>query len=81
MEYISKSWGALQALRIAPECSRSALECLKHTPGFTDATAQGFHWVSLPLLSYMIGFVPIATPHTFSKMVVLPALALPITKI
>jgi len=33
---ISKSWGALQALRIAPECSRSALECLKHTPGFTD---------------------------------------------
>ena len=35
----------------------------------------------LPSLSYIIGFVPFATPHIFSRMVVLPALALPMTRI
>ena len=29
----------------------------------------------------MIGFVPFATPQTFSRIVVFPALALPITRI
>ena len=34
----------------------------------------------LPSLPYMMGFVPFATPQTFSRMVVLPALALPMTR-
>jgi len=34
----------------------------------------------LPSLSYMMDFVPFATPQTFSRMVVLPALALPMTR-
>ena len=34
----------------------------------------------LPSFPYMIGFVPFATPQTFSRMVVLPALALPMTR-
>ena len=34
----------------------------------------------LPSLLYMMGFVPFATPQTFSRMVVLPALALPMTR-
>ena len=38
-------------------------------------------WFSLPFSSYMIGFVPCCTPQTFSRMVVLPALALPMTRI
>jgi hypothetical protein len=38
-------------------------------------------WLGLPLLSYMMGFVPFATPQIFSRMVVFPALALPITGI
>ena len=33
-----------------------------------------------PCSSYMMGLVPCATPQTFSRMVVLPALALPITR-
>ena len=33
-----------------------------------------------PSLSYMMDFVPFATPQTFSRMVVLPALALPMTR-
>ena len=35
----------------------------------------------LPFLSYIIGLVPFSTPQTFSRMVVLPALALPMTRI
>ena len=36
---------------------------------------------NLPSLSYMMmGCVPFATPQTFSRMVVLPALALPMTR-
>jgi hypothetical protein len=35
----------------------------------------------LPSLSYMMGFVPFATPQIFSRMVVLPALALPMMRI
>ena len=35
---------------------------------------------NLPLLSYMMGCVPFATPQTFSRMVVLPALALPMMR-
>ena len=42
------------------------------------------HWqeiqTDLPSLSYMMDFVPFATPQTFSRMVVLPALALPMTR-
>ena len=34
----------------------------------------------LPYSLYMMGFVPFATPQTFSRMVVLPALALPMTR-
>src|SRR6266550_4823001 len=34
----------------------------------------------LPSLSYMMGCVPFATPQTFSRMVVLPANALPMTR-
>ena len=38
--------------------------------------------LNLPILSCIImGFVPFATPQTFSRMVVLPALALPMTRI
>jgi hypothetical protein len=36
---------------------------------------------NLPSLSYIIGFVPCCTPHIFSRIVVLPALALPIMRI
>ncbi len=38
------------------------------------------HWTDLPSLSYMMGFTPFATPQTFSRTVVLPALALPMTR-
>ena len=34
----------------------------------------------LPSLPYMIGFISFATPQTFSRMVVLPALALPMMR-
>ena len=41
----------------------------------------GFHLCNLPFLScIMMGFVPFSTPQTFSRMVVLPALALPMTR-
>jgi hypothetical protein len=33
-----------------------------------------------PSLLYMMGIVPFATPQTFSRMVVLPALALPMRR-
>jgi hypothetical protein len=35
---------------------------------------------NLPILSYMMGCVPLVTPQTFSRMVVLPALALPMMR-
>ena len=38
------------------------------------------HWTDLPSSSYIMGFAPFATPQTFSMMVVLPALALPMTR-
>ena len=35
---------------------------------------------NLPSMSSIMGFVPFATPQTFSRMVVLPALARPMTR-
>ena len=37
-------------------------------------------WTDLPSLSYMMGSVLFAIPQTFSRMVVFPALALPMTR-
>ena len=42
---------------------------------------QDEFWLDLPCLSYMTGVVPLATAQTFSRIVVFPALALPITRI
>ena len=59
-------------------------------PGFTLSSGEGSGVGSgvglilglsrTPCSSYMMGLVPCATPQTFSRMVVLPALALPMTR-
>ena len=49
--------------------------------GFRLCSAWGVRMSSTPCSSYMMGFVPFPTPHTFSRIVVLPALALPMIRI
>ncbi len=62
--------------------------CQMHWRKFWLSVSKGnpiFRWRTLPssstpFWSYMMGFVPFATPQTFSRMVVLPALALPMMR-
>jgi len=47
---------------------------------FTLFWALGSDSSKIPFLSYMMGFTPSATPQIFRRIVVLPALALPMIR-